>query len=771
MAVVAIGFGVLVWQQRWMSDDGFINIRIVRNLLAGHGPVFNVGERIEAYTSPLWLAVIATLGALGVHPPDAAVGGGLVFSVAGLACAQGAAARLRSTPGGVLESIADGWFVPMGAALYAAIPVAWDYGTSGLENGLILFWLGGTYWAVVACCEDSTPAAGPDRRDWCGWATAALVGLGPLVRPELGLFSIVFFLPLLFGRARDLQAKLSTKRAAKLIGAAGAVPVLYEIWRMGYFAALVPNTAVAKAAFESRWQQGWYYVENFFGLYWLVVPAVVALLFAVERAGTEIERGRGLRVALVVGPIAAGLGHCLYLVRMGGGFMHGRLFLPPLFGMLLPVAVVQLRAGGIGQTTRRTTAFAVLAAWAAVCAGWLRVPEENWHGIGDERGWYVRESGVDHPITVADYEEMYFVSDARGPRRAAERQCPSAFGVTISDPGEQRNGCERVVYVDEDDAGTLYPDRQTYPLRDRVAEHGNVLAALRTGIGIRSLVMGRPVHVVDRAGLASPVAARIALADRGRPGHERQLPNSWFVGRFAAPSSGEPATVSAARRALSCGRLARLDRAVYGDLTVGRFFQNIGESFRLRGIEIPRDPHEAVVKFCGESLVATAMAGGSGGDERRWYCPRGYGLSGIEVGRAPGKDAIASLRPRCRLVGTSEGEAVDGEASVDGPTLGGDDPPMRRETGCFGDEYVDGLRVTVAGMVERVRVECGDPRRPDWPGRVEAYLSAPAAARNAIDGSELRFDCPEGTYPAGLRVRAGALVDAAGLVCREYDEK
>ena len=29
------------WQRRWTADDGFINLRIVRQILAGNGPVFN----------------------------------------------------------------------------------------------------------------------------------------------------------------------------------------------------------------------------------------------------------------------------------------------------------------------------------------------------------------------------------------------------------------------------------------------------------------------------------------------------------------------------------------------------------------------------------------------------------------------------------------------------------------------------------------------------------------------------------------------------------
>jgi len=47
------------WRQRWIADDGLIEARVVRQILAGHGPVFNPGERVEANTSALWTWLLA----------------------------------------------------------------------------------------------------------------------------------------------------------------------------------------------------------------------------------------------------------------------------------------------------------------------------------------------------------------------------------------------------------------------------------------------------------------------------------------------------------------------------------------------------------------------------------------------------------------------------------------------------------------------------------------------------------------------------------------
>src|SRR5919201_6464144 len=52
---------IMGWQHRWIADDGFINFRYVDQIRHGNGPVFNAGERVEAFTSPLWLALLVGL--------------------------------------------------------------------------------------------------------------------------------------------------------------------------------------------------------------------------------------------------------------------------------------------------------------------------------------------------------------------------------------------------------------------------------------------------------------------------------------------------------------------------------------------------------------------------------------------------------------------------------------------------------------------------------------------------------------------------------------
>ena len=47
----------------WVCDDAFITFRTVDNALQGFGLVWNVGERVQAYTHPLWLLLLLAASA------------------------------------------------------------------------------------------------------------------------------------------------------------------------------------------------------------------------------------------------------------------------------------------------------------------------------------------------------------------------------------------------------------------------------------------------------------------------------------------------------------------------------------------------------------------------------------------------------------------------------------------------------------------------------------------------------------------------------------
>ncbi|RVU41462.1 hypothetical protein EA187_18485 [Lujinxingia sediminis] len=748
MAAPLVVLGVMIWQRRWTSDDGFINLRVIENLLAGAGPVFNAGERIEAYTSTLWVGIVAVLGGLGVRLEIAAMVAGGALSVVGLGFAQwGAlvlAGRAREGLGGIWRAAP----LPLGALIYAVLPPAWDFGTSGLETGLAIGWLGFAFYRVARVVDH--PRERPAR---VPYGTMALLGLGPLVRPELALFSLGMMLPVIGAtlRARGWPSvKASALLVVKMGAAMGAIPVAYQIFRMGYFAAIVPNTAIAKSAFGSRWEQGMHYAENFFGLYMLALPLLVALGFWMRRVVTTAQEREVLRLMAIVIPTFVGLFHCVYVIKVGGGFMHGRLFLPALFGLLLPVAAVPLRGARLPASGRSSGAgvwvgavgVVLVAGWAAYCGTSLRVAVENVHGIGDERGWYARLAKHENPVLLEEYEAMYFIKESKQALSFAERRCPSGQWHEDGAPA----GCTPFVYVQKKH-GELWPYAPAYTLREDLAARGFKMAQMRISIGMTSLWLGRDVYVVDRVGLANPISARLKLTKRGRPGHEKMLSNSWYVARFSAPTPGEDASVAAARRALNCGELAELEEAVRGELSMERFFSNIAAAARLHRLKIDPDPWRAAQDFCGEPALFEALAGGRGGDPARWQCPQGQALGGYQVRLSEDGASVAAIRPRCAR------EGQPGPGRVQGPTFGGEGGAWK-PLACEPGERLVGVHAGVDRWLRSVGVVC------------EAGGTRRQAPRVGEGGELVEARCPDGAQAVGMVARTGALVDALGVVCR-----
>ena len=64
VALLLVPAAVIIWcgwRHRWTADDGFINLRVVRQVLDGNGPVFNAGRHVETGTSPAWIAELSFL--------------------------------------------------------------------------------------------------------------------------------------------------------------------------------------------------------------------------------------------------------------------------------------------------------------------------------------------------------------------------------------------------------------------------------------------------------------------------------------------------------------------------------------------------------------------------------------------------------------------------------------------------------------------------------------------------------------------------------------
>lgn len=565
MALLAIPVAVLAmagWRNRWMADDGLINLRVVEQLLAGNGPVFNSAERVEAVTSPLWIWLLAVsrlvLGSW-VRLEWVAVVLGLALAVFGLAAAE---------VGGLLlakESRRRSLLVPAGAVVVAALPPFADFATSGLETGLMMGWLGGSWWALAS--RISRVQAGEERPMLAAWGVPVLFGLGPLVRPDLALFTIAFLTAWLVVSTGSWRA-----RGAAVIVAL-ALPVGYQVFRMGYYGSMVPNTALAKEAGEVWWSQGWFYVGDLVTRYQLWWPAI--LLTAATTPAWLAQRPGHAALRLGVARwlvVPASFLSIVYVARLGGDFMQARLLLPAVFGATLPVSVMAIDSSRRWIKWLQRASLAGLAAWGVIAISPHPPPtdEYTWlNGIADERRMWIGATQNDNPVLVEDFANLtaYELAAEIGARRA--------------------NGEEVAVLLT---AGVIG--------RPSADGWGTVLRSETDGVIGR--VAGTEVNLADIHGLGEPVVARMQLRpERRRPGHEKIPEPAYLIARYTRADESDSPEVVAAREALACGELAELDASVRDDLTLGRFFSNLVNARRLTTFRVPRDPFEARDRFCG----------------------------------------------------------------------------------------------------------------------------------------------------------------------------
>jgi arabinofuranosyltransferase len=342
---------------------------------------------------------------------------------------------------------------------------------------------------------------------------------------------------------------------------------------MGYYGAFVPTTAIAKEASEAWWSQGRLYLADLLQPYRLAIPLGIASAILLTGAWRSVRHREAYRLLVASAPVVAGLADGLYVVRVGGDFMHGRLLLPALFAVLMPLAVVEARPWW------RSAAVALLLPWALVCLVDLRLDYVvNPNGITDERAFYAISAEQRNPIQVGDFNRMLLYADGQEARRLHGEPARRLGWITHPDPP----------------AYTSMPLRDGLPIRT---------AFVARNLGITGLLAAPSIHIVDPSGLADPLASRVQLQERGRPGHEKHLPLAWVVARFGdprhVPEGVDPGAVEAARRALQCSPLSDLLEATTAPLTPARFMRNIRLSIRLHDLRIPPDPVVAEARFCG----------------------------------------------------------------------------------------------------------------------------------------------------------------------------
>ena len=328
------------------QDDSYISYRYARNLVEGHGLVFNAGEEpVEGYTNFGWTVLIAAGMSVGIDPETLGPALGLLATL-GAAYLVYRLGRLLGAPP---------MFAALGTLLFAVQPTQTVHAMSGLETSSFAFLVVLSVWLRVK-------RARTGREDILAGLS---LGLAALTRPEgimlFGLLEVAEVVQRMLGvtprHGHSAPSWVSgvVRRVLPFVLIVGG----HFLWRHATYGDWLPNTFYAKVApGPVVWSDGLRYITNGireFGVFLFVFPYLV---LALRSGGQPVGEGRkpvgslheestrGSRATVLFVSTA----WLVYVASVGGDYMPYFRFLLPLIPLwcALAAAAMGLLSGRIG---------------------------------------------------------------------------------------------------------------------------------------------------------------------------------------------------------------------------------------------------------------------------------------------------------------------------------------------------------------------------------------------------------------------------------------
>ena len=287
----------------FLCDDAFISFRYTRNLLEGHGLVFNPGEYVEGYTNFLWILELAAIwGIFGLRPEHAAPWLSVAYTVATIAAMLWWVARLPSLQNRGLV----GWMA-LGLVCSSATFAVWTSG-GGLETRQFTFF----FVAAVVCLSVYRNSR------WGLLAASLSLAAAALTRPEGLLLAACCFSWFAVQRLVT-EGRVNARLLRQLVYLVAPFLILvaaHFLFRYSYYGEWLPNTYYAKHV-RPWYESGFRYLTAAAletGLYLLLPLALLA-----RRSRWQMHRDSSFALPLLC--IAV---HMAYLLPIGGDHFEYR---------------------------------------------------------------------------------------------------------------------------------------------------------------------------------------------------------------------------------------------------------------------------------------------------------------------------------------------------------------------------------------------------------------------------------------------------------------
>jgi len=416
--------GLLIWcitKSLWLSDDSLITSRVILNFFSGHGLVFNIGERVQAYTHPLWL-LLGSIFSLITGNTNTGI---LLLSITCCTLSIVSAGKLLE------RQVSFCLF----CALWILTPAVLEFSSSGLENPLGYLFI---TLSLLNMKRERTKSA------------IACLSVLPLIRLDYTLITLPLSLSMICEDCRGKKVPekfsiFSPKQFGLGITAAFLPTFIYLLASKIYYGYYLPNTFWAKsgtgiktlAATQERMQQGLIYISSAlqqsptgpivlaFTLYLVASEAskylsldMISARFAPtsnsrkyissykkHHQPTDLHELSTIQISVAISSLL----YIAYIAYIGGDFMDGRFMSVPFFLMItntcLTMNCANSRINAAFKSSLVYTSSAVIIAALIINA---KLPGTftdaaikkdlsglvNQYGIADERSYYIASRGL-----------------------------------------------------------------------------------------------------------------------------------------------------------------------------------------------------------------------------------------------------------------------------------------------------------------------------------------------------------------------------------------
>jgi len=373
-------FGVVLVRSAWITEDAYITLRTVDNFINGYGLTWNVAERVQAYTHPLWMLALSVLYFFTHEAFYTTIVLSLLASLGAFLLVSIMVPR---------HNLAT--FAGLCALLFSKAYI--DFSTSGLENPATHLLLAAFLMLYLYRDQDFD-----DKKVfWLGFI-ASLVTLN---RMDALLFVFPALAYALFQRKSLLALKWMV---------VGFLPfILWEIFSIIYYGFPFPNTAYAKLYTglprNDLLEQGYLYFIN--SLHW----DPITLLVIASSLGLTFYQGGKKDKTIALGVIF----YLFYVLYIGADYMSGRFFSA---GLLVAVVLFNRQfSRTLPSAGVVILAFVVILGFISPTPTLTSIDDASFstgrtdiNDISDERSFYYQPSSLiyDKRNTIEPFHDWVF---------------------------------------------------------------------------------------------------------------------------------------------------------------------------------------------------------------------------------------------------------------------------------------------------------------------------------------------------------------------------